>query len=213
MWEGSCSRRRWLREPLGGAKGRLVAWCLGVNVALGVLVMVGVHFPAAVQPLVARIAGPPTNRDPMPIRRLDITARLHGWKTLAAEVDRLRDRIARETGREPFLAATYWAIPGHLAFSCRGQPTAYAIGIPNRSDRHSQYDFWRPNPISDAQVFRGRAFVIVGEIGPEVVSAFERVESPIRVVHTEADIPMQAWTIWVCHGFQGFDEIPHEPGY
>ena len=55
--------------------------------------------------------------------------------------------------------------------------------------------------------------MIVGEIGPEVVSAFERVESPIRVVHTEADIPMQAWTIWVCHGFQGFDEIPHEPGY
>jgi hypothetical protein len=204
----------WLRRQLTGSRGRLAAWCLGINVALGVLVTVGVHYPAPFQPMVARIVGPPTERDPTPIRRLDITARLHGWKTLAAEVDRLRERIAAETGGEPVLAATYWSIPGHLAFSCAGHPTVHAIGIPNRSDRHSQYDFWRPNPISDAQVFHGRSFVIVGEIGPEVVSAFESVEEAVRVVHAENGIPLQAWTIRLCHGFQGFDnKSPHEPGY
>lgn len=203
----------WVREQLAGAHGRVIEWCLGVNVALGLLVVVGVHYPAPFQPLVARIAGPATDRDPMPIRKLDITARLHGWRELAAAVDQERDRVRRERGSEPVLAATYWSIPGHLAFSCRGQPTAYAIGIANGTDRHSQYDFWRPNPVADAQVFRGRSFVIVGELGPEVISAFEWVESPIRVVHGEAGIPMQAWTIWVCHGFRGFDETPHEPGY
>ena len=95
-----------------------------------------------------------------------------------------------------------------------GHPAVYSIGIPNRTDRHSQYDFWRPNPVEDAQVFRGRSFVIVGQIGPELVAAFERVEAPVRVIHAENGIPMEAWTVWVCHGFRGFDHMPaHEPGY
>jgi hypothetical protein len=203
-----------VREQLAGGRRRLVAWCLGINVVLGLLVVVGVHFPAPFQPIVARIVGPPTERDPTPARRLDITARLHGWGTLAAEVDRLRERIAAETGREPVLAATYWSIPGHLAFSCRGQPTVYAIGIPNRTDRHSQYDFWRPNPVADAQVFVGRSFVIVGDLGPDVLKAFDRVESPVRVVHAENGIPLQVWSIQICHGFRGFASVAsHEPGY
>jgi dolichyl-phosphate-mannose-protein mannosyltransferase len=203
----------WVREQLAGPRGRLVAWCLGVNVALGLLVVVGVHYPRPFQPLVARLVGPPSERDPTPVRRLDITARLHGWRTLAAEVDRVRERLAAETGAEPVLAATHWSLPGHLGFSCTGQPTVYAVGLPNRSDRHSQYDFWRPNPVSDAQEFRGRAFVIVGEIGLEAIAAFERVESPIRVMHREKGIPLQTWTIWVCHGFRGFDTSGLDAGY
>ena len=70
----------WVREQLAGGHSRLVGWCLGVNVVLGLLVVVGVHFPAPFQPLLARIVGPPSDRDPTPIRRLDITARLHGWR-------------------------------------------------------------------------------------------------------------------------------------
>ena len=196
-----------------GLSPRLVAWCFGVNVALGLLVVAGIHFPTPFQPLLARLAGSPTKRDPAPIRKLDITARLLGWKTLAREVDQLRDRIKGGTGREPVLAGTYWTIPGHLAFSCRGHPEVYTVGIPNRSDRHSQYDFWRPNPVADAQAFRGRSFVIVGDIGPAVLAAFERVERPLRVIHTENGIPMEAWTVWVCHGFRGFGASEHDPGY
>jgi hypothetical protein len=204
----------WLRERLGDPRGRHVARAFGVNVVLGLLVVAGVHFPAPFQPLLARLAGPPTELEPAPIRKLDITARLLGWKTLAGEVDRLRERIRTETGREPVIAGTYWTIPGHLAFSCTGHPDVYAVGIPNRSDRHSQYDFWRPNPVNDAQAFLGRTFLIVGDIGPEMLGAFEWVELPIRVVHAENGIPMEVWAVWVCHGFRGFGEgAGHDPGF
>jgi hypothetical protein len=204
----------WVREQLSRQNRRILAWCLGVNTALGLLVAVGVHFPGPFQPLVARLVGRPSAADPTPIRRLDITSRLHGWRSLAAEVDGLRERIVAETGAEPVLAATYWSVPGQLAFFCTGNPAVYSIGIPNGSDRHSQYDFWRPNPVTDAQVFRGQSFVIVGEIGPGVVSAFERVEPSIRVTYSENGIPLQVWTIRVCHGFRGFDPASgREAGY
>ena len=179
---------------------RLSRWCIS---------------PRRFSPLLARIAGPPTRARTAPIRKVDITARLLGWKTLAGEVDRLRDRLRAETGSEPVIAGTYWTIPGHLAFSCAGHPDVYAIGIPNRSDRHSQYDFWRPNPVADAQAFRGRTFVIVGDIGPELLVAFERVEPPVRVEHRENGIPMEVWAVWVCRGFRGFGDFTEgrEPGY
>ena len=204
----------WVREELAGPRRRFIVWCLVVNVALGLAVVIGLHLPAPFRPVLARLAGNPTERDPAPIRKLDITARLTGWKTLATEVDSVRARIARENGRDAVLAGTYWTIPGHLGFSCAGHPEVYTVGIPNRTDRHSQYDFWRPNPVADAQVFHGRTFVIVGEIGSHLLTAFDRVENPMRVVHTENGIPMDAWTIWVCHGFRGFSNSgTHDPGY
>jgi 4-amino-4-deoxy-L-arabinose transferase-like glycosyltransferase len=203
----------WLREQFA-AHRRLVVWCVGVNVVLGLAVVVAMHYPATVRPLFVWLAGPPTESNPVPVRRFDLTARLVGWKTLAAEVDQLRARLVAETGREPVLAGTYWTIPGHLRFSCAGHPETYAIGIPNRSDRHSQYDFWRPNPVADAQEFRGRPFVIVGDVHPGMFVAFDRVEPRIRVIHSEDGVPLEVWTVWVCHGFRGFDSVgTHDPGY
>src|SRR5205085_2690934 len=72
------------------------------------------------------------------------------------------------------------------------------------ADRHSQYDLWRPNPVADAQVFRGRSFVYVGEPIPGADEVFDRVEPPVRVVHAEDGVPVAAWKIWVGYGFRGF---------
>jgi hypothetical protein len=203
----------WVRE-LFARKRRLVAWGGGANVALGLALVCASHYPASLRPTLARLAGPPTERDPAPVRRLDATARLTGWRTLAAEVDRARARVAAETGREPVLAGTYWTLPGQLRFYCAGHPDAYAVGIPNHSDRHSQYDLWRPNPVADAQAFRGRSFVIVGVIGPHMLAAFDRVEPPVRVVYEEDGVTVEVWWVWVCHGFRGFDGPGgHDPGY
>jgi Dolichyl-phosphate-mannose-protein mannosyltransferase len=204
----------WVREQFGGRHTRAVAWCLAVNVVVGLAFVFALHFPAAVRPVFAKIAGPPTEANPAPIRRIDITARLAGWKTLAAEVDRLRERVVSDTGREPVVAGTYWTLPGQLRFHCAGHPDTYSVGIPNRSDRHSQYDFWRPNPVADAQEFRGRTFVIVGDIGPAMLAAFDRVELPLVVTHAEDGVPVEVWRVWVCHGFRGFDDpAAHAPGY
>ncbi len=169
--------------------------------AVGVLVGVVMRFPAFLLPL----APDPTAGNPAPIRKLDPTARLRGWRTLAAELDRVRDRVERETGADPVLAGVRWHLPGELAFYCRGRPEAYSFG-PALEDRHSQYDLWRPNPTADAQAFRGRSFVYVGDEIPAADRVFERVEPPFQVVHTELGAPVSVWTVWVGHGFRGFPE-------
>lgn len=205
----------WARQQLAGAHPRLVWWAVLLSILSGLIVSVLIHYPAIVRPALARVAGQPTVAEPLPIRRVDMTARLSGWTTLAAEVDCLRAGLVRRTGRDPVLAATHWTIPGQLRFYCAGHPGAYAVGIPNRSDRHSQYDFWRPNPLADAQVFRGQTFVIVGDIAPAMLAAFDRVEPPIVVTHSENGVPLAAWSVWVCHGFRGFAAVglPENPGY
>ena len=70
----------------------------------------------------ALVAGQSTAEKPLPVRSLDISARLTGWKTLAAEVDRIRTEVATATGEKPVLAGTNWTIPGHLRFYCRDRP-------------------------------------------------------------------------------------------
>ena len=75
-------------------------------------------------------------------------------------------------------------------------------------DRHSQYDIWRPNPVADAQAFRGRTFVFVGDGLPADAGVFERTEPPTVVVHREDGIPVAVWWVWVGHGFRGFPEKP-----
>lgn len=201
----------WTREALAGTRPRLVAWCVGLAVAGGLVVAVALHFPGLVRPVFAKLAGPPREGKPYPARQFDLTARLSGWKELAAEVDSLRDRVKAETGTEPVLVGSHWTVPGVLGLYCEGHPQAFTIGLVNGSDRHSQYDLWRPNPVDDAQVFRGRTFVIVGDITHEVRAAFERVEPRIAVVSSKYGVPIAGWSVWVCHGFRGFDRITPHP--
>lgn len=172
---------------------------------VGLVASLSLRFPGVWLPVLAQIAGPPSAADPTPVRRLDATARLRGWQTLAAELDFIRDRVSAETGADPVLAGMRWTIPGELAFYCRGRPEAVSLG-PALEDRHSQYDLWHPNPVADAQVFRGRSFVYVGEAIPAADRVFDRVEPPIRVVHAERGVPVSVWTVWVGHGFRGFPE-------
>ncbi len=196
----------WVREQLGGQYSRMVRYCLIGTVTASLLTTIAILFPGIIRPTLARLVSKPTVAKPLPVRDLDISARLVGWKTLSEEVDRVRTRVASTTGEKPVLAGTHWTLPGHLRFYCEDHPNVYAVGIPNQSDRHSQYDYWRPNPIKDAQAFVGRTFVIVGDIGPGVRSGFDTIEPFIRVTHTEDGVPIATWTIWVCHGFRGFPE-------
>lgn len=197
----------WLREALAGPYARSLRLGLFLSTLGAVLASLWLHFPDVMRPLLARLVDPPSETAPLPVRTIDPTARLAGWKSLAAAVDDLRTRLRAETGDEPVLVGTHWTLPGTLRFHCAGQPEVYSIGVVNGSDRHSQYDLWRPNPRDDAQVFRGRSFVIVGDIGPDVAGAFEQVEPPSRLVYAPNGVPVAAWNVWVGHGFRGFDHV------
>jgi hypothetical protein len=66
----------WLRERLDGPNRRIAAWGFSLNAALGGLVVVGIHYPTPFRPILVCVVGRPSERDPAPIRKLDITARL-----------------------------------------------------------------------------------------------------------------------------------------
>jgi 4-amino-4-deoxy-L-arabinose transferase-like glycosyltransferase len=196
----------WLVDELRTATGwyrRLTLGGMTTASVVGILLTLVVHGSAWIGPLLAPLAGPATAEQPFPLRRLDPTLRLRGWRTLAAKVDDLRGKL-REQNIEPVLAATGWSTPGLLGFYCEGHPTAYSLGLA-LGDRRSQYDFWRPNPISDAERFVGRTFVIVTPAAFAGQHAFDRVES-YPVVHVENGQPVAGWVVSVCHGYRGFGE-------
>jgi hypothetical protein len=202
---------RQLRSP--------VAWyrrCTAVNLTLacgaGLLLGVVMHRSDWLYPVLTRVAGRPTPGDPLPLRRLDPTCRLRGWRrALAEEVDRVRARLAEEDGDEPVLAGGSWNIPGELGLYCAGHPQAYSLGL-LCGERHSQYDLW-PGPLGQPDAFRGRTFLVVGTLTGEMASGFTRVEPARAVVYTEKGQPVAAWWLTVCHGFRGFPAVaPGKPG-
>ena len=173
-------------------------------VFLGVALSLALRWPNLVRPTLASILAQPTDHTPTPIRRLDPTARLVGWRTLASAVNRVRLERIEQFGEEPLLGAMAWTVPGELGFYCENHPQAYSFGAAV-GDRFSQYDLWRPNPVSDAQAFAGRTFVYVGDEPPPGV--FDRVEFACRVTHSECGVPLATWSIWVCTGYRGFTRL------
>jgi hypothetical protein len=199
----------WLARQVQSPRGwyrRLVGSSLAVTCGVGVATTVLLHRSDWAWPVLSRLSGPPTDGHPKPLRGLDPTCRLRGWQTLAAEVDRLRDEL-RQEGNEPVLAASGWALPGELAFYCDGHPAVYSLGLA-LGDRHSQYDLWHPNPVSDAAAFADRPFIVVGIVTPELLQAFAQVDDLRLVTHAEHGQPIASWDVVVCRGFRGFRSLP-----
>ena len=196
----------WVVRQVGGPPSgyRAVArFWLGFAVVFGLTFTVLARVPGLLRPTLATFVATPSETEPAPVRRLDPTARLSGWRTLAERVDELRAKVAAEEGVEPLVAAMTWNQPGELGFYCKGHPEVYSFG-PAIADRHSQYDVWRPNPVADAQVFRGRTFVYVGDYNLSLRLAFDRADPPVEVIASDGGIPIAEWKVWVLRGFKGF---------
>jgi 4-amino-4-deoxy-L-arabinose transferase-like glycosyltransferase len=189
-----------LRDPRPGVQ-RIVRMAGAGAVALGLTLTLFVHLPALSRPVLATFVGLPTPERPLPLRRVDPTCRLRGWRPgLAAAVDQARDAV-RAGGAEPVVAVGSWALAGELGVYCAGHPTVYTVGVVF-GDRSSQYDLWRPNPAFNPADFRGRTFVLIGCV-PEIARAFDAIESTRDVVYAEGDQPVQSWRVIVARGFRG----------
>ena len=118
----------------------------------------------------------------------------------------------RSQGIEPVVVGTGWSLPGEVGFYCAGHPTVYSAG-PILGDRRSQYDLWRPNPVADAELFRGRTFVIVGGQSQLFAGLFDSIDPTREVTHYERGQPVVAWTLVVCRGFRGFPKVDWQSEY
>jgi hypothetical protein len=177
-----------------------------VTLLIGLALTLSLHRSHLLHPLMADIMGPPTESMPYPVRKIDPTCRLRGWRHLAHSIDGLRERLRAEEGADPVLAGVSWSQPGALGVYCDGHPQAYSVGL-LQGDRHSQYDFWT-NPLDHGEEFKGRTFVIVGPVFRRVREGFEKVEEPVNVVYTEDGRPLAGWAVYVCRGFKGFPAPP-----
>ena len=138
----------------------------------------------------------------MPMRRVDPTSRLRGWRHLAAEVDLAR-RELKARGIEPVLATERWTQTAELRFYCQAHPAVYCLGV-MLGDRDSQYDLWRPNPVADEGRFRGQTFLLVGMELERLQYAFDDFESTRVIPYRENGQLIAEWTITVARGFRGF---------
>ncbi len=188
------------------AEGAFRRWfarlSLGLACVAGLVLTVFMHRSDWLYPVLEVVTGASSAQDPYPLRRVDPTCRLRGWRALAVRVDELRARL-RATGGEPVVAATGWSLPGELGVYCSGNPQAYSLGLP-LGDRHSQYDLWY-NPINHGEDFRGKSFVVVGGVPKELASAFAEVEPTQLFQYEERGRPIGVWAVTVCHGFRGLD--------
>jgi 4-amino-4-deoxy-L-arabinose transferase-like glycosyltransferase len=196
----------WVSRQLASPRAwyrRLVAAELVLVCGVGLALSAFLYRSDLLYPALARWLGPAGPNNPFPLRRVDPTCRLRGWRVLAAAVDEVVAELRAE-GVEPVLAGTNWSLPGELGFYCAGRPQSVSLGLA-LDDRHSQYDLW-PGPMTDPELYRGRTFVLVGVIDPEekrVPQLFERIEPARRVPVFVAGQPVGAWPVTVCRGFRG----------
>jgi 4-amino-4-deoxy-L-arabinose transferase-like glycosyltransferase len=199
----------WIAEQLQSPSPAWRRWTLASTIGfgvLGLLLTVAVHRIIWVQPVLLRIVGHETPERPMPLRKIDPTARLRGWRTPAREVDAIREQLRRQ-GVEAEIAGGSWTLPGELGFYCAGHPQAYSFG-PALGERHSQYDLWRPNPVDDPQEFAGKTFIVVGAPAAALRGAFEIVV-PLKkdVTYFEQGEPINRWPVVIGYGYRGFPKV------
>lgn len=197
----------WLSQKLVDANPReRIRWRLNVTLAcvLSIVFSILALHPQFILPL-GKYLGPPTYKNPAPLRTLDPTCRLRGWKWFAGELERIRSEISAKEGVEPILAVDRWNKAGELGFYCRGNPYVVCLGRAV-GDRFSQYDLWRPNPIDDAQEYAGRTFIIVGEPKDEYPAAFERYNGDqfLTLEYREEGELVAYWYVTIGYGYKGF---------
>jgi 4-amino-4-deoxy-L-arabinose transferase-like glycosyltransferase len=199
-----------IRSPLPWYR-RLAVSAVAAACTVGLAVTLLGHLSHRAYPLLVLVVGGPTDQRPTPLRHLDPTCRLRGWRTLAAEVDRLRQAVREHDHEEPVLAATSWSLPGEIGFYLTDHPTVYSLGQA-LGDRRSQYELWRPNPVADGDHFLGRTFIVVGG-GEKLQGAFEKIEPSQSVTHHEEGEPVARWVITVCRGYRGVAPAGGWPRY
>jgi hypothetical protein len=178
---------------------------------IGLVITLITHYPQLARPIFLAVGGEPTAGHPLPLRRYDPTARLRGWRHLAAAVDELRASLWAE-GDDPIIATAFWSLPAELGIYCAGHPDVFCFGAALQQ-RLSQYDLWQPNPTWNPELFVGKTLIYVGDVAPEVAAAFERMEHTQRVEYSEGGHPLVYWNVTVGRGFRGFGSPEKWPGH
>ena len=171
--------------------------------SLGLSSAVLLHCTSLVHPLLLQFTGPAGVDNRTPLRRVDPTCRLRGWRYLGQEVDRLKHDCEAH-GEDPVVAGANWSLPGELGVYCEGHPQAYSLGN-LLQDRFSQYDFWT-NPGASPELFKNKTFIAVNVFEKDMVylrTAFEQIDPPTKIEYVENGQTLSIWSVVICRGYKG----------
>lgn len=159
---------------------------VGLAVGIALLVSAAAHYPG--------ILGLPAKLDP--------SARLRGWKALAAEVDRLAASLEKQNAPFFILSDSY-QVSSELAFYMKGQPATYCA---NLGRRMNQFDLW---PGFHDKRHQNSVFVKIGdsEMPEELINAFARNEKHLFVAYEKGGTKaLRQYSIFLCYDFQGMEK-------
>ncbi len=123
----------WLMRQLDSPRRWYRVWTainLGLACLAGLLVTVFMHHSDWLQPVLVRLAGPPTKTNLFPLRRFDPTCRLRGWR-LPGRASRSRSRGVYRARRRAGAGRLQLELAGRAGRLLR-RPTAGVLAGPGR---------------------------------------------------------------------------------
>lgn len=192
----------------------LVRTALAASVILALTITVFLHQPrwayeSGMLPTLARLLNH-ANQPYWP-RRFDPTCRLQGWRELAIAVQQLR-QTCQAQGIELALAATPYGTAAELAFYLPDQPRVFCLNRPNGL-RFSQYDLYRPNPVTDPDYFRGQTFLCIGPMTETAQAGFRLVKLMGTISIRRYGHEIARERIYLGIDFHGFPSESYIPKY
>ncbi|MGP1273647.1 MAG: ArnT family glycosyltransferase [Phycisphaerales bacterium] len=140
-------------------------------------------------------------------QRLGITSvnagRLLSGPGMGRDFAKLRDRLADETGLEPFIVSAHYGRASLLAYYLPDRPSLVYAGSAFVGGRQSQYDFWPETDLTDLDTLAGRPAILLGETIEDWRPAFERVE---QIPNVPSDHKGDRRTLFLGYGYRGFPE-------
>ncbi len=180
-------------------------WAVGAAIGLSVVMAAFFFFPR----LAPLLAGRDVSR-----KLFEKPNEPYGWNEIADRVQAVRARVQRETGRDPFIAATNYRLNSVLAFYLPDQPQTYGLYLNSRRD---QYVVW-----TDPARLVGRDAILVfdnDEAAQNAIPLARRYfatvaeEPPIALTRPGFKGPIKTWYVYVCRDFKGYDPTVHATGY
>jgi hypothetical protein len=185
-----------------------------------VALVIAFHHTEWFYPALAGYVPAPTEKSPAPLRLLDPTNRMRGYRTLAQAVERHREALAAR-GDSPFVLTGTYALTSSLSYYLPGHPESYCLSwnYGMTASPVNQHDLWHPNPRHDLGAFRGKPALVVEDANmpPSMArlmvkkGVFGRGEFLERVVVKERGLVVGAWDVSLCHDYRGIASYKQNP--
>ena len=209
---GGWADARMARASARGRSTRRLAWVLGGLWVVSLVSLSLLQHSEWLYPSLSRVIPASRTELPAPLRQLDPTCRMRGYRELAAEVERRLEALRAE-GLDPFVLTPTYTLASSLSFYLPGQPEVYCLSwSPAMAAKAvNQHDLWHPNPRHDLDHFQGRTALVVEDAnmqpnyahGITQLRLFGAAKPTSRLFVRRLGAIVAAWDLTICQNYHG----------